>query len=82
VTARVAVSPLAYVTAGREAIGHIIARGKLGFEAFDREQNSLGVYATQREAAAGIILAHKKCPARSGANLRNLNSAESTKVTS
>ena len=30
-TARVAISPLAYVTVGREAVGHVLARGRAGF---------------------------------------------------
>ena len=32
------ISPLSYVTLGRESVGHVIARGKLGFEGFDREE--------------------------------------------
>jgi hypothetical protein len=31
VTARVAISPLAYVPDGREAVGHVLARGRAGF---------------------------------------------------
>jgi hypothetical protein len=55
VTARVAISPLAYVYHGRECLGFVLARGKLGFEAIDREQNSLGIFPTQRAAAAAIM---------------------------
>jgi hypothetical protein len=36
-------------------IGFVCSRGKLGFEAFDSEERSLGVYGTQREAAAAIM---------------------------
>jgi hypothetical protein len=42
------------VYAGRQCVGFILARGKAGFEAFDAEQNSLGIYPTQREAAAAV----------------------------
>ena len=54
-TARVAISPLAYVYDGREAIGFVLARGKLEFEALDREEHSRGLFSTQREAAAAIM---------------------------
>jgi hypothetical protein len=37
------------------ALGFILARGRAGFEAFDSEERSLGVYGTQREAAAAIM---------------------------
>jgi hypothetical protein len=40
---------------GQRCIGFVCSRGKLGFEAFDTEERSLGVYATQREAAAAIM---------------------------
>jgi hypothetical protein len=50
---------LAYVTDGREAIGHIIARGKLGFEAFDREDVSIGMFKTQPAAANAVFGATK-----------------------
>ena len=53
-TARVVISPLAYVFHGRECLGFVLARGKLGFEALDREEHSLGLFSTQREAAAAI----------------------------
>jgi hypothetical protein len=42
--------------ARRHCVGFILACGKLGFEAFDSEERrSLGVYGTQREAAAAIM---------------------------
>jgi hypothetical protein len=55
VTARVAISPLAYIYDGRECLGFVLSRGRAGFEAFDSEERSLGVYGTQREAAAAIM---------------------------
>jgi hypothetical protein len=48
-------SPLSYVCDGRECIGFIFARGKLGFEAIDRDERSLGFFQTQREAATAIM---------------------------
>jgi hypothetical protein len=44
------------VTDGREAIGHIIARGRLGFEAFDRDEKSLGIFETQSQAANALLI--------------------------
>jgi hypothetical protein len=40
------ISPLSYVTLGR--VGHVIARGKLGFEGFHRKERSLGFFTTSR----------------------------------
>jgi hypothetical protein len=48
-------SPLSYVYDGQRCIAFVCSRGKLGFEAFDSEERSLGVYGTQREAAAAIM---------------------------
>jgi hypothetical protein len=47
--------PLLSAYDGQRCIGFVCSRGKLGFEAFDSEKRSLGVYATQREAAAAIM---------------------------
>jgi len=57
-------SPLSYVYDGQRCIGFVCSRGKLGFEAFDSEKRSLGVYGTQREAAAAIM---RGSPARRAA---------------
>jgi hypothetical protein len=48
-------SPLLSAYDGQRCIGFVCSRGKLGFEAFDSEERSLGVYGTQREAAAAIM---------------------------
>jgi hypothetical protein len=40
---------------GQTCIGFIFARGKLGFEAVDREERTLGLFQTQREAATAIM---------------------------
>jgi hypothetical protein len=47
-------APMAYVYDGRQCCGFILARGKAGFEAFTRDEQSLGTFKTQREAAAVI----------------------------
>ena len=48
-------SPLSYVYDGRECLGFILNRGKLGFEAIDRDERSLGFFQTEREAATAIM---------------------------
>jgi hypothetical protein len=48
-------TPLVYVTDGREAIGHVLWRGKLGHEAFDREERSLGLFKTAAQAANAVF---------------------------
>ena len=40
---------------GRDCIGWVFNRGRAGFEAFDRDQKSLGIFRTQREAATAIM---------------------------
>jgi hypothetical protein len=50
-----AASPLSYVYDGRQCLGHIIARGKLGFELFDADDKSLGLFPSQKEAAAALM---------------------------
>jgi hypothetical protein len=54
VTARVAISPLAYVYDGRECRGFVLARGRLGFEGFDRQERSLGLFKTAAQAANAV----------------------------
>jgi hypothetical protein len=39
---------------GRTCVGFIIGRGRLGFEAFDAGQRSLGIFPTQRAAADAV----------------------------
>jgi hypothetical protein len=46
---------MAYVHNGRSVLGFILARGKAGFEALDRDEKSLGIFPTQREAAKAIM---------------------------
>jgi hypothetical protein len=39
---------------GRQCIGHVLCRGRMGFEAFNGEDVSLGVFANQKDAIAAI----------------------------
>ena len=50
-------APLSFVYDGRDCLGFILARGKLGFEAMARDERSLGLFQTQREAATTIMRA-------------------------
>jgi hypothetical protein len=54
--AKSSMSPCASVYDGTRCIGHIIARGKTGWEVFDSEDKSLGVYPTQKQAAAVLTV--------------------------
>jgi hypothetical protein len=45
---------LSYVYDGRTCLGHILARGKAGFEAFDRDDRSLGLFPTAKAAADAL----------------------------
>lgn len=49
-----AASPLGYVYDGRTAIGIVLARGGAGFEGFDRDQHSLGLFKTAAAAANAV----------------------------
>jgi hypothetical protein len=40
----------------RHCLGHVLARGKLGFEAFDADDKSIGIYPTQGEAADALLV--------------------------
>jgi hypothetical protein len=52
----IAPTPLAYVYDGHKCLGHILARGKSGFEAFDGDDKSLGIFETQRQAANALLI--------------------------
>jgi hypothetical protein len=47
-------TPLISIYDGRECVGFVISRGKLGYEALDRAERSLDLFPTQREAADAI----------------------------
>ena len=40
---------------GRACLGHVLGRGRAGFEAFDADNRSLGIFPSQREAAAAVM---------------------------
>jgi hypothetical protein len=46
---------LVSVYAGQVCLGFVLARGDAGFEAFNADEQSLGLFPTQREAAAAIM---------------------------
>jgi len=48
--------PLAYVYDGRQCLGHVLARGPAGFEAFDANDTSVGIFETQRQAANALLI--------------------------
>jgi hypothetical protein len=39
---------------GQRCLGHVIKRGKRGFEAFDADDNRLGVFPSDHEAADAV----------------------------
>ena len=49
-------APLAYVYDGRECLGFVLARGRSVFEAFDREERSLGLFPTAKQAAGALLI--------------------------
>jgi hypothetical protein len=55
-TARPAATPLVSVYDGRQCLGHVLARGKTGFEAFDRDDKSVGVFPTAKQAANALLV--------------------------
>jgi hypothetical protein len=55
-------SPFVSVYIGRHLIGHIISRDRAGFEAFDAEQNSLGTFSSEKDAANAISDSAKQAP--------------------
>jgi hypothetical protein len=54
-TATKPTGPMASIYNGRTCIGFVICRGPAGFEAFDAEQQSLGLFTTEREAVAATL---------------------------
>jgi hypothetical protein len=48
-------SPLSYVYDGRACLGFVLSRGRAGFEAFDREERSLGLFPTAPTAANAVF---------------------------
>jgi len=48
-------TPLAYCYDGRKCAGHILGRGPAGFEAFDSNDKSLGLFPTGKQAANALV---------------------------
>jgi hypothetical protein len=49
-------APMVSVYDGTTCIGHVIARGKLGHEAFDATERSLGLFETAKQAANALLI--------------------------
>jgi hypothetical protein len=54
---RFSTTALLSVYDGRHCLGFVLPRGKLGFEAFDCDEQSKGLFTTQQEAAAVLSTA-------------------------
>jgi hypothetical protein len=48
-------APMISVCSGQVCLGFVLNRGEAGFEAFNADEKSLGLFPTQREAAAAIM---------------------------
>jgi hypothetical protein len=53
-------SPFVSVYDDKTCIGFIINRGRAGFKAFDVDENSLGTFATEKDAADAISTASER----------------------
>jgi len=50
------ITPMVSVYDGQQCLGHVLARGKAGYEAFDPNETSIGVFDTQRQAANALLV--------------------------
>jgi hypothetical protein len=48
------------VYSGRECLGHVLARGRFGFEGFDVDDKSLGVFRSRADAVGAVTEAAKQ----------------------
>ena len=48
-------APLSYIYDGRACLGFVLSRGRAGFEAFDREERSLGLHPSAPAAANAVF---------------------------
>jgi hypothetical protein len=46
---------------GRRCAGLLLHRGRVGWEAFDANETSLGIFATRQDAANAIPLQEERC---------------------
>ena len=49
-------TPMVSVYDGQQCLGHVLARGKTGYEAFDPNDESVGIFETQRQAANALLV--------------------------
>jgi hypothetical protein len=47
-------APLSYIYNGRACLGFVLSRGRAGFEAFTADEQSLGLFKTQAQAADAV----------------------------
>jgi hypothetical protein len=52
-------APMPYIYDGRACLGFVLSRGRAGFEAFDREERSLGLYPAAPAAGNAVCAAAK-----------------------
>jgi hypothetical protein len=52
--ARTPASNLVSVYDGTKCLGHVLHKPRVGYEAFDRDDKSIGVFTSQREAANAL----------------------------
>jgi hypothetical protein len=57
-------TPILSIYNGHHCLGFVLARGQVGFEAFDRDERSLGIFPAQ-ETAIDVI--HAEIAPRAGA---------------
>jgi hypothetical protein len=53
--AKPATPPLVSIYDGQRCLGFILARGKTGFEAFAADEQSLGLFQSQKGAVAALL---------------------------
>ena len=51
------ITPMVSVYDGRQCLGHVLGRGPKGFEAFDRDDKSVGLFPTAKQAANALLIA-------------------------
>jgi len=51
----ISTAPMSYIYDGRACLGFVLSRGRAGFEAFDREGRSLGLFPTAPTAANAVF---------------------------
>jgi len=53
----ISTAPMSYIYDGRACLGFVLSRGRAGFEAFDHEERSLGLYPVAPAAANAVCAA-------------------------